>query len=217
MRPIRVLLADDHALVRAGFRALLSKLPGIEVVAEAADGREALALVKAHLPDLVLMDISMAGLNGLDAAVRIAKEFPDVRVLMLSAHAHEDYVKQSLRAGAAGYLVKNAGIAELELAVQAVARGETYLSPAISKQVVADYIRRVGGEPSPLELLTPRQREILQLIAEGHSTKEIARVLHVSPKTVETHRAQLMERLDIHDIAGLVRYAIRAGVLNAEP
>ena len=216
MRPIRILLADDHALVRAGFRALLSKLPGIEVIAEAADGREALALVKVHLPDLVLMDISMAGLNGLEAALRIAKAFPDVRVLILSAHANEDYVKQALRAGASGYLVKDAGIPELELAVQAVARGETYLSPAISKHVVADYIRHDGGEPSPLELLTQRQREILQLLGEGHSTKEIARILHVSPKTVETHRTQLMERLDIHDIAGLVRFAIRAGVLSSD-
>jgi DNA-binding NarL/FixJ family response regulator len=216
MRPIRVVLADDHALVRAGFHALLSRLPGIEVVAEAADGREALALVKAHLPDLVLMDISMAGLNGLEASVRIAKDFPGVRVLILSAHANDDYVKQALRAGAVGYLVKDAGISELELAIQAVARGETYLSPAISKYVVADYVRLVGGEPSPLELLTPRQREILQLIAEGHSTKEIARLIHVSPKTVETHRTQLMERLDIHDIAGLVRFALRIGLLSSD-
>lgn len=216
MSAIRVLLADDHGLVRAGFRALLSKLPGIEVVAEAADGREALAQVKAHSPDLVLLDISMAGLNGLEAAVRITKEFPSVRVLMLSAHANESYVKQALCAGAAGYLVKDASTAELEIAVHAVARGETYLSPVISKHVVEDYLRRAGGEAGPLELLTSRQREILQLIAEGHSTKEMARILHVSPKTIETHRAQLMERLHIHDIAGLVRYAIRAGVLNAD-
>ena len=137
-----------------------------------------------------------------------------MRVLMLSAHADDDYVKQALRAGAAGYLLKDAAISELEVAVGAVARGETYLSPSISKQVIADYIRRVGGEASPLELLTSRQREILQLIAEGHSTKEIGRILHVSPKTVETHRTQLMERLDIHDVAGLVRYAIRSGVLS---
>jgi len=217
MRPIRVLLADDHALVRAGIRALLSRLPGVEVIAEAADGREALALVKAHLPDLVLLDISMAGLNGLEAAVRIAKEFPHVRVLILSAHANDAYVKQALRAGAAGYLIKDAGISELELAVQAVARGETYLSPAISKHVVADYVRHAGDEPDPLELLTPRQREILQLLAEGNSTKEIARILHLSAKTVETHRTQLMERLNIHDIAGLVRFAIRAGVLSLDP
>jgi DNA-binding NarL/FixJ family response regulator len=216
MRPIRILLADDHALVRAGFSALLKKLPGIDVIAEAADGREALALTKTHQPDLVLMDVSMARLNGLEATARIVKEYPNVRVLMLSAHANEEYVKQALLAGAAGYLLKGASIAELELAIQAVVRGETYLSPAISKQVVADYIRRVESEPSPLELLTPRQREILQLIAEGHSNKEIARILHVSAKTIETHRTQLMDRLDIHDVAGLVRYAIRAGVLSPD-
>jgi DNA-binding NarL/FixJ family response regulator len=216
MRPIRILLADDHALVRAGFSALLKQLPGIEVIAEAADGREALALTKAHQPDLVLMDVSMERLNGLEATARIVKEYPNVRVLMLSAHSNEEYVKQALLAGAAGYLLKGASIAELELAIQAVVRGETYLSPAISKQVVADYIRRVESEASPLELLTPRQREILQLIAEGHSNKEIARMLHVSAKTIETHRTQLMERLDIHDVAGLVRYAIRAGVLSPD-
>jgi DNA-binding NarL/FixJ family response regulator len=159
----------------------------------------------------------MAGLNGLEAALRIAKAFPQVRVLIVSAHADEDYVRQALRAGAAGYLVKDAGFSELELAVQAVARGETYLSPAISKHVVADYMRHEGAEPSPLELLTQRQREILQLLAEGNSTKEIARILHLSPKTVETHRTQLMERLDIHDIAGLVRFAIRVGVLASDP
>lgn len=216
MKPIRILLADDHALVRAGISALLRRIPGVEVMAEAADGREALALVKAQPPDLVLMDVSMAGLNGLEAAARIAKEHPEVRVLMLSAHVNEDYVKQALRAGAAGYLLKHAAISELELAIQAVARGETYLSPAVSKHLIADYIRRVGEETNPLELLTPRQRETLQLIAEGHSTKEIARILHVSPKTVETHRTQLMERLDIHDIAGLVRFAIRAGLAHLD-
>jgi DNA-binding NarL/FixJ family response regulator len=216
MKPIRILLADDHALVRAGISALLTRIPGVEVIAEAADGREALALVKAHVPDLVLMDISMAGLNGLEAAARIAKEHPEVRVLMLSAHSDEDYVKQALRAGAAGYLLKHAATSELELAIQAVARGETYLSPAVSKHLIADYIRRAGGEASPLELLTPRQRETLQLIAEGYTTKEIARLLHVSPKTVETHRTQLMEKLDIHDIAGLVRYAIRAGLAHLD-
>jgi DNA-binding NarL/FixJ family response regulator len=215
-RPIRVLLVDDHALVRAGISALLKSLAGIEVVAEAADGREALALVKAQRPDLVLMDISMAGLNGLEAAARIVKEYPEVRVLMLSAHAKEEYVRRALCAGAAGYLLKEGGVFELELAVRAVARGETYLSPAISKQVITDYVRHAGAEANPLDLLTPRQREILQLIAEGQSTKEIARLLHLSVKTVETHRTQLMERLDIHDVAGLVRCAIRAGLLHPD-
>lgn len=214
MNTVRVLLVDDHALVRAGIKALLEHLPGIDVIAEAADGREALALVKTHLPDLVLMDISMVGLNGLEAAARIIKHYPGVRVLMLSAHVNEDFVRQALRAGASGYLLKHAAIGELELAVQAVARGETYLSPAVSKQVIADYLRRVGSETDPLEELTPRQREILQLVAEGRSSKEIARILHLSAKTVDTHRTQLMERLDIHDVAGLVRYAIRAGLCD---
>jgi DNA-binding NarL/FixJ family response regulator len=214
--PIRVLLADDHALVRAGIRALVQNLAGVEVVAEAVDGREALALVKQHDPDVVLMDISMAGLNGLEAAARMAKDHPNTRVIILSAHSNEEYVCQALRAGAAGYLLKDAGTAELDLAVKAVARGETYLSPAVSKHVIADYMRRVGGESGSLELLTPRQREILQLIAEGQTTKQIANTLHISVKTVETHRMQLMERLDIHDVPGLVRFAIRMRLVQPE-
>jgi DNA-binding NarL/FixJ family response regulator len=216
MQPIRILIADDHALVRAGIRALVQTIPGIEVIAEAADGRDALGLMKVHQPDLVLMDISMPGLNGLEAAARATKDFPNVRVLILSAHSDEEHVCQALRAGAVGYLLKDAGTAELELALNAVARGETYLSPAVSKHVIADYVRRTGGEAGSLELLTPRQREVLQLIAEGHTTKEIARTLHLSHKTVETHRMQLMDRLDIHDVAGLVRYAIRVRLVKSE-
>jgi DNA-binding NarL/FixJ family response regulator len=216
MKPIRVVLADDHTLVRAGFRALLQNLAGIQVVAEADNGRDALRLVQTHQPDVVLMDIAMPELNGLEAAARLAEELPQVRVIILSMHANEEYVWQALHAGAAGYLLKDSGPAELEIAVRAVARGETYLSPPVSKQVVSDYVRRVAGEPGTLARLTPRQREILQLIAEGHTTKEIARMLNVSVKTVETHRAQLMERLDIHEIAGLVRYAIRMGLVNPE-
>ena len=215
-KPIRVLLADDHTLVRAGIRSLLENMVGIEVIAEASDGRDALRLVRAHRPDVVLMDIAMPGLNGLEAAARIAKKFPNVRVVILSMHVNEEYVLQALRAGAAGYMVKGADAAELEIAIRAVARGETYLSPMVSKHVVTDYIQRISGETSPLELLTPRQREVLQLIAEGYSTKKIARTLKISVKTVETHRMQLMERLDIHDIAGLVRYAIRVGLVRPD-
>ncbi len=211
---IRMLLAEDHTIVRAGIRALLESLDGIEVVAEAGDGREAIRLIEIHAPDIVLMDIGMAGLNGLEATARIAKEFPQVHVVILSMYASEEYVLQALRAGAVGYLLKDADMAELEIAIRAVAREETYLSPAVSKHVVADYVRRVGGEPSSLERLTRRQREILQLIAEGHSTQEIAQMLSISVKTVETHRAQLMERLDIHDVASLVRYAIRMGLIT---
>lgn len=216
MNPIRVLLAEDHSLVRAGIRGLLEKLDGIQVVAEAGDGHEALRLIEAHQPDVVLMDIAMPGLNGLEAAARVVKDFPKVRVIVLSMHANEEYIWQALRAGATGYLLKDADTPELELAIKAVVRGETYLTPAVSKQVVQDYIRRVGGEWSTLDLLTPRQREILQLIAEGHTTKDVAKRLNLSVKTVETHRAQLMERLDIHDVAGLVRYAIRTGLVSSE-
>lgn len=213
---IRVLLAEDHTLVRAGIRALLQNIEGVEVVGEAGDGREALHLIDVHRPDVVFMDIAMAGLNGLDATARAAREYPEVRIVMLSMHANEEYVLQALRAGAVGYLLKDAGTTELELAVRAVARGETYLSPAVSKHVVADYVRRVGGGTNSLERLTPRQREVLQLIAEGHTTQNIARTLNISVKTVETHRSQLMERLDIHDIAGLVRYAIRVGLATTD-
>lgn len=216
MNSIRVLLADDHALVRAGLRELLQKLPGVEVVAEAGDGREALALVKSALPNLVLLDITMKGLTGLEAAERIVKDFPGVKVVMLSMHANEEYVLRALRAGVSGYIIKDAAIVELELALKAVVAGETYLSPTISRSVIENYLGRTGGKTGSLEQLTPRQREILQLIAEGHSTKEIAFTLKLSVKTVETHRAQLMERLRIYDVAGLVRYALRVGLITPE-
>ncbi len=214
---IRVLLADDHALVRAGFRLLLGQTSGITVVGEASTGHEALRLVETLLPDVVLMDISMPGLNGLEAVRRIAEQFPRVRVVILSMHANEEYVRQALRSGANGYLLKDAATAELELAVRAVYRGNTYLSPQISRQVVEDYLQREGEpSPGPFELLTARQREVLQLIAEGHTTRQIAQMLGVSVKTVETHRQQLMDRLDIHDVPGLVRYAIRIGLVRPE-
>jgi DNA-binding NarL/FixJ family response regulator len=215
VNPIRVLLADDHNLVRAGVRALLQNVAGVQVVAEAGDGREALRLVEDMRPDVALMDIAMAELNGLEAAARIAREYPRTRVIMLSMYATEEYVVQALRAGASGYLLKNAGAAELEKAIKHVAQGETFLSPAISRQV-SDYIRRVGQETTSLDRLTPRQREILQLIAEGHTTKKIAQLLSISVKTVETHRSQLMEQLDIHDVAGLVRYAIRMRLVTTD-
>ncbi len=216
MKPIRVLLADDHALVRAGLRELLQKLPGVEVVAEANDGREALALVKSALPNFVLLDITMKGLSGLEAAERIVKDFPGVKVVMLSMHANEEYVLRALRAGVSGYIIKDAAIVDLELALKAVMADETYLSPTISRNVIESYLGRTEGKPSSLEQLTPRQREILQLIAEGHSTKEIAFTLKLSVKTVETHRAQLMDRLEIYDVAGLVRYALRVGLISPE-
>lgn len=215
MKPIRLVLADDHKLVRAGFRALLKQLPYVEVIAEADDGQEALELVAKHRPDVVMMDIGMKRLNGLQSAARITKEFPGTRVIILSVHATEEYVVQALRAGAAGYLVKDAGPEELERAITAVAGGEIYLSPSVSSRV-SDYIRRQETDSSPFERLTPRQHEILQLIAEGRSTKEIAGLLGISVKTVETHRSQLMETLGIHDIAGLVRYALSKGLVELE-
>ena len=213
MKSIRVLLVDDHQLVRAGIQALLRGLAGVEVVAEASDGREAQRLIAVHHPDIVLMDIMMPGMNGLEATARIVKEHPGTRVIMLSVNATEEYVLQSLRAGASGYLLKNITPAELETAIRAVARGERYLTTAVSRHVIDAYLERVGPEASSLDRLTPRQREVLQLVAEGATTKEIGRKLGVSVKTAEMHRSQLMEALGIHDVAGLVRYAIRMGVI----
>ena len=215
MIPVRVLLADDHALVRAGIRALLQGLEGVTVVAETGNGAEVLELARTHRPDVVLLDISMPGLSGLDVSAQLERELPEVRVVVLSMHANEEYVLQALRSGAAGYMLKDSATAELELALKAVMQGETYLSPPISKQVVEGYVQRVGAEQPASEKLTPRQREVLQLIAEGHSTKEIAYRLELSVKTVETPRAQLMERLQIRDIAGLVKYAIRSGLASS--
>jgi DNA-binding NarL/FixJ family response regulator len=214
--PIRVLLVDDHKLFRAGIRSLLQTVSGVEIVAEAGDGREGLRLIEAHRPDVVLMDIIMPSLNGLDAAARVARTCPATRVVMLSMNAGEDSVLQTLRAGAAGYLVKTADPAELELAIRAVVRGETFLSSAISQHVVAACLGRLGREQTSLERLTPRQREVLQLIAEGQTTKEIARVLGISVKTAEAYRGELMKALDIHDIASLTRYAVRMGLVSAE-
>jgi DNA-binding NarL/FixJ family response regulator len=211
MKSIRVLLADDHTLVRAGLKSLLSLMPGIEVVAEASDGREAVELAATHHPDIVLMDINMPELNGLDAAERITREHEGVRVIILSMFGNEQYVEQALRSGASGYLLKDADARELELAIRAVLKGDTYLSPAAARHATALAMRAPASDP-----LTARQREILQLIAEGASTKDIAQKLELSVRTVETHRAQIMDRLQIRDIAGLVRYAIRIGLVRAD-
>lgn len=215
MTLIRVVLAEDHTLFRAGIRTLLQDIQGVEVVAEASDGREALRVIVEHRPDVALVDISMPGLNGLEVLTRLTKECPTVRVIILSMHANEEYVRQALHAGAAGYLLKDADVTELEVALKAVLRGESYLSPAISQRVI-EWVRQGKPQTNSLEQLTSRQREILQLIAEGHSTKSIASVLDLSPKTVDAHRAELMARLDIHDVAGIVRYAIRMGLVSPE-
>lgn len=213
--PIRVLLAEDHALVRSGIRALLEGLAGIQVVAEAGDGYETLELAATRHPDVVLMDISMPGLNGLEVTARLTKAHPGTPVLVLSMHREVEYVSQALRMGAAGYLLKDGSGPELEIAVRAVARGDRYLSPAISQPVIDEYVNH-PGKAGPLELLTARQREVLQLIAEGYSSKQVAQKLRLGIKTVETHRAQLMKRLGVHSIAGLVRYAVHAGMISPE-
>ncbi len=208
---LRIVVADDHTLMRSGLVSLLKAMNDVEVVGEAGDGREALHLVKELQPDIVVMDISMPELNGLDAAERVKQHAEKTKVIILSMHANEEYVAQALKAGASGYLLKDAAINELQMAVKAVAQGQFFLSPSISRQVVDSYLH---GGPTGLDLLSPRQREILQLIAEGKSTREIAETLHLSVKTIESHRVQLMDRLDIHDVAGLIRYALRKGLIT---
>ena len=215
MASLRVLLVDDHALVRAGIRSLLRDIEGIEVVGEAADGAEALAIAVRERPDAVLLDIAMKGMSGLETAARFRELHPGVKVLILSMHASEEYVLQALHAGVVGYLIKDSATAELELALRSVVRGETYLSPAISRQVVEGYVQRVGAGAGD-DPLTPRQREVLKRVAEGRSTKEIAFDLGLSVKTIETHRARIMERLGIRDVAGLVRYAMRTRLVPPE-
>ena len=217
MSNIRVLLADDHALVLAGIRALVEELGGTQIVAEANNGRDAVALAKQHKPDLVIMDISMQELNGIEATAQIMAEVPATKVLILSMHTTEDFVRRAIKAGAVGYLVKDSAPLDLKMAIAAVLRGEVYLSPRVSRHVVSGFLH---GKPhlgeSSMDALTARQREILQMIAEGKSTKQIAFQLEVSIKTVETHRAALMERLGIHDVAGLVLYAVRHGVISVD-
>ena len=215
MEPIRVVIADDHKLVRSGFKAMLRELH-VDVVAETGDGHEALNLLAQHRPDIALLDITMPGLTGIEVANRIKKSHPQIKIIILSMHTTADYIAQAIRAGVSGYLLKNADPVELELAIRAASDGHTYLSPAVSKCLVEDYARRVGPGGGVADQLTDRQREILQLLAEGKSNKDVARILKVSVKTVETHRKQLMDRLGIHDIAGLVRFAIRVGIIRAE-
>ena len=216
MSRLRVMIVEDHALVRAGMRALLEKIDGIEVVSAVGDGWEAVKAVQTDAPDLVLMDIAMPELNGLDATSRIVKESPATRVILLSMHANEEYLQQALQSGALGYLLKGAELAELELAIKTVSRGESYLTPAVAKYAIEAYREKSDGPIGPLARLSMRQREILQLIAEGHTTKDIAQRLNVSVKTVETHRAHLMERLEIHDVPGLVRFAVRVGLIQPD-
>jgi DNA-binding NarL/FixJ family response regulator len=216
MKTIRVLLADDHTLVRAGLRKLLEAIPHIEVVGEAADGLGLLALAEQLQPELVLMDIAMPGLNGLEATARLRQTSPQIQVLILSMHQNDEYVKQALRHGASAYLLKDAAPTELDIALKSVLQGGIYLSAAVSKGVMSDYVERLRGEDLSSDLLTPRQTEVLKLLAQGQSSKEIARLLDLSIKTVDTHRSQLMKQLGIHEVTGLVRYAIRVGLISSD-
>jgi DNA-binding NarL/FixJ family response regulator len=213
---MKVLLADDHHLVRAGLRALLESIAGVSVIAETGDGREALDWILQRAPDVALLDITMPGLNGLEVAARVHAQGARTKIVLLSMHSGEGYVAQALRAGVAGYLLKDSAAAELGIALQAVGRGEIYLSPGVSRQVIEGLRRGGGPAEDPLRSLSSRQREVLQLIAEGRSTKEIAADLGLSIKTIEAHRAQVMDRLGIHDVPGLVRFAIRAGLISPE-
>jgi DNA-binding NarL/FixJ family response regulator len=216
MTPTTILIAEDHTLVRAGIRALLEKLEGVQVVGDVSDGLEAVKFCAEQPPDVLLMDISMPGLNGLEATQRIMDDQPAVRILILSMFANEAYMNQAMGAGAAGYLLKGATIDEFKLAIATVRRGETYLTPAMTKYLIDCRRQGIDPEEGPLAKLSSRQREVLQLIAEGYSAKDIATRLDLSVRTVETHRAQLMTKLDIHDVAGLVRLAVRTGLVSVE-
>jgi len=212
-KPLRILLADDHVLVRAGLCELVKLLPNVEVVAQASDGREALQLVKTHNPDIILMDIAMPGMNGLEATVLAKQQFPHVRIIILSEHSSEEFVFRALRTGAEGFVLKDDPVEELFSAIKAVAQGGEHLSPKVTKCVVLGYLDgQSPGEKSAK--LTPRQREILQMIADGKATKEIANLLKISVNTVKTHRLKLMEKLGAHEITGVVRYAAKLGLLK---
>lgn len=213
---IRILVVDDHALVRAGLRRLVASFDDCDVVGEAADGREALRQARLLNPDVVLLDISMPGLNGIDCVVQLLQEAPDSRAILLSMHSTEEFVLAGVRAGAHGYVLKESAPDELEAAIRAVAAGGRYVSPRITVHLVAGV--RGGDQPGDkmTTLLTPRQRETLQLIAEGHSSREIGKRLHLSVKTVDGHRSEIMRRLDIHDVASLTRFAIRMGITKLE-
>ena len=216
MTKLRLLLADDHTVVRQGLRKILEERPDWEVVAEAADGRQAVRLAEQHAPDVSIIDVAMPLLNGIETTRQIAKRVPETRVLVLSMHADEAYVTQILQAGAMGYLLKDSADVDLIQAVAAVAQGKSFFSPAIARVMLDDYVRQMTdkGVTDRLETLSQREREIFQLIAEGRTNKEIATLLNVSTSTVETHRAHLMDKLDVHSAAEIVLYAVRRGVIR---
>lgn len=214
MKKIRVLLAEDHTIVRQGISALLRSEPDMDVVGEASDGLEAVEMTKKILPDIVLMDISMKNLNGIEATHKIKKLFPHMKVLVLTMYDNEEWIFQILKAGASGYLIKDSAMTDLVSAIHTIHQGDSYLSPAISRKVIDEYIRKaeMGEKGWERDLLSHREREILQLIAEGHSIPQIASLLCISKKTVEAHKTHIMEKLNIHDKVGLIKYAIRKGL-----
>jgi two-component system response regulator NreC len=212
---IRIVLADDHTVLREGIRSLLDDQPDMQVVGEAEDGRGAVQLAAEMKPDVVLMDIAMPLLNGLEATRQIKRDLPQIHVLVLTMHDNEEYIRQVLTAGASGYVLKRAAASELVAAIRAVHRGEAVLSPAITRLVLEDYLRSDGSKPDlPAGELTPREREILQLIAEGYTSREIAEMLSLSVKTVQAHRTSLMQKLDLHDRGDLIKYAIQKKIIE---
>ena len=212
---IRVILADDHRILREGLKTMLETQPDVEVIGEAENGRDARDLAGELAPDIVIMDIGMPGLNGVEATRQIVSRFPGVRVLALSMHSDKRFVSEVLRAGACGYLLKDSAFEELARALEAVARGQTYLSPAISGLVIDGFVSRSRSDShGAADLLTPREREVLQLIAEGASTKDVANHLHISAKTASTHRQHIMGKLDMHSVSELTKYAIREGLTS---
>ena len=216
MRKTRVLLADDHQLMRSGIRLMLEREPDLSVVGEAGDGREAVALAKSLKPDVVVMDIGMSHLNGIEAAQQMTGDRPEIAVVMLSMHSDESYVLRALKAGARGYLLKDSAEADLIKAVHAVAGGKSFFSPAVSKVLLDDYVRKLrrSGTEDAYDWLTAREREVLQLIAEGKSNKDIANLLNLSVYTVESHRSNLMEKLNVRGLPELILYAVRKGIIS---
>ena len=218
MNPISILLAEDHTIVRKGLLSLLNTVDNFKVLAEAEDGREAVTKVEALKPDIVVMDISMPHLNGLEATRQIKKRFPKTKVIILTMHTNEEYIFEILRAGASGYIVKKAAPEELIMAIQAVSQGEKYFSPSISTKIADELLQKGLSKKSELTStsLTGREREVLQLIAEGHTNREIAELLFISLKTVEAHRSHIMDKLDLHNAAELTKYAIQKGIISSE-
>jgi two-component system response regulator NreC len=216
MRKIRIALADDHQLMRSGLRVLLEQQPDFTVVGEASDGREAVTLVDSQKPDVLVMDIGMPNLNGIEAAAQITQAHPEISIVMLSMHSDESYVLRALKAGAKGYLLKDSAETDLIRAVHSVADSKSFFSPAVSKVLLDDYVRKLkrSGTEDPYDLLTPREREVLQLVAEGKSNKEVASLLNLSVYTVETHRANIMEKLNLHGVPELILYAVRKGIIS---